>query len=220
MGYLGDREFIGKDWFAWLIQETIPFYVRIKKDVLTKNHRGKEIKVSWLFYHLKLSEKKVLKRSYKIYTHPLYVSGSRAPTGELMMVVSNVKSDKAIEIYYTRWEIETLFQCLKSRGFNFEATHMTKRSRIKKLIVLLAIAFCWAHKVGEWRILYEKPIKLKKHGRKAKSIFRYGLDLIQDALSKVPLTVRPIMKWIKILFRTIDYDFPSFYLKKQLGGIF
>ena len=57
---------------------------------------------------------------------------------------------------------------------------MTDRSKIKKLIVLIAIAFCWAHKTGEWRCNNERQIKLKKHGRREKSIFRYGLDLLQD----------------------------------------
>ncbi|MBK9040676.1 MAG: transposase [Bdellovibrionales bacterium] len=32
-----------------------------------------------------------------------------------------------------RWQIETLFSCLKSRGFNLEETHVTDLERIKKL---------------------------------------------------------------------------------------
>ena len=30
-GVLGDREFIGNDWFGWLRKESIPFCIRIKK---------------------------------------------------------------------------------------------------------------------------------------------------------------------------------------------
>ena len=80
-----------------------------------------------------------------------------------------------------RWEIETLFGCLKGRGFHFEDTHITNRERIKKLLVLLAIAFVWAHKTGEWRSEL-KPIKIKKHGRRAVSLFRAGLDYISAAI--------------------------------------
>ena len=48
-------------------------------------------------------------------------------------------------------------------------------------MAVLAIAFCWAHKTGEW--LNEiKPIQLKTHGRPAVSIFRYGLDFIIDTI--------------------------------------
>lgn len=75
--------------------------------------------------------------------------------------------------------METLFLCLKSRGFNFEDTNVTKPERIEKMLVLLTVGFCWAYKTGEWRH-EQKAIKIKKHGRKAVSYFRYGLDLLRD----------------------------------------
>ena len=89
---------------------------------------------------------------------------------DYLIIVTNVKPDaaqpeQAIKIYAIRWEIETLFGCLKSKGFHFEDTHIVNRDRIKKLIAVLAIAFCWAHLTGEWRHQYEKTIRLKKHGR-------------------------------------------------------
>lgn len=82
--------------------------------------------------------------------------------------------DKISRQFFTR---QTLFGCLKGRGFNFEDTHITDHERIKKLFALLAIAFCWCHKIGEWRHEFH-PIKIKKHGRPAISFFRYGLDFI------------------------------------------
>jgi len=104
--------------------------------------------------------------------------------GELLIVATNELPDDAIKKYGLRWEIETLFGCLKGRGFNFEDTHITDRDRIKKIFVLLAIAFCWAHRTGEWQ--HEiTPIKIKKHGRPAVSLFRYGLDYITNAVMKV-----------------------------------
>ncbi|MHA7840850.1 MAG: transposase, partial [Gammaproteobacteria bacterium] len=86
------------------------------------------------------------------------------------------------KIYAIRWEIETLFSCLKSKGFNFEDTHITHRVRIKKLIAILAMGFCWAHLTGEWRHQHEKTIRIKKHRRPSMSLFRYGLDWIMNAL--------------------------------------
>ena len=38
-----------------------------------------------------------------------------------------------ILLYGKRWQIETLFGCLKSKGFGFEETHITKPERIEKL---------------------------------------------------------------------------------------
>ncbi|WP_019868097.1 hypothetical protein [Methylovulum miyakonense] len=67
-------------------------------------------------------------------------------------------------------------------AFNFEDTHVTDRRRIKRLLVVAVIAFYWAHRVGEWQHEQVKPIKIKKHQRPAKSIFRLGLDIINGAL--------------------------------------
>ena len=77
---------------------------------------------------------------------------------------------------------------IKGRGFHFEDTHVTDRDRIRKIFALLAIAFCWAHKTGEWQQEI-KPIKIKKHGRPAVSLFRKGLDYIVNAI--INLVYRP-----------------------------
>jgi hypothetical protein len=53
------------------------------------------------------------------------------------------------------------------------------------LLVVAVIAFCWAHRVGEWQHEQVKAIKVKKHQQLAKSIFRVGLDMINEALFKV-----------------------------------
>lgn len=42
-----------------------------------------------------------------------------------------------------------MFGCLKSRGFCLEETHVTDAERLRKLVALLALAFCRAHAVGE-----------------------------------------------------------------------
>ena len=39
-GLLSDREFVGDDWFNWLLTEGIPFCIRIKGNVITTNARG------------------------------------------------------------------------------------------------------------------------------------------------------------------------------------
>ena len=60
---------------------------------------------------------------------------------DYLIVVSNTSLREALAIYRLRWGIEVLFFSLKSRGFNFEETHLIDRERIKKLVVLLALAF-------------------------------------------------------------------------------
>lgn len=178
---LADREFVGEDWFAWLLQEKISFYIRIKKNFLTTDSRGRPARVEVLFRGLAPTAERVLYGKRKILGHELYVAGLRLVDGDLLIVVTNESPGDALKIYGFRWEIETLFSCLKSRGFYFEDTHIIDYERIKKLFALLAIAFCWAHKTGEWRHEF-RPIKIKKHGRPAISLFRYGLDYIIDVV--------------------------------------
>lgn len=183
-GILGDREFIGNDWFEWLLAEKIPFHMRIKSNTITTNSRGLSVDIDALFYDLKPEEQRVISDKRKVWKHQLYLAALRLLDGDLLIVATNEPPEDAIRTYGIRWEIETLFGCLKGRGFHFEDTHVIDLERIKKIFVLLAIAFCWAHKTGEWRNEAE-PIKIKKHGRPAVSLFRYGLDYIAEAIAKV-----------------------------------
>lgn len=129
-------------------------------------------------------EERVLYGKREILGHQLYVSGLKLLDADFLIVVTNENPGNAIKTYGLRWEIESLFSCLKGRGFNFEDTHITDQERIKKLLALLAIALCWAPKTGEWQ--HEvNPIKIKKHGRPAVSLFQYDLDYLVYAVMKV-----------------------------------
>ena len=53
-----------------------------------------------------------------------------------------------LDLYRKRWEIETLFAALKSRGFGLEDTHMTGSNRIWKLLGMLALTYSWTRIIG------------------------------------------------------------------------
>ena len=82
---------------------------------------------------------------------------------------------------------------------NLEDTHITRLDRLSKLMAILAIAFCWAHKIGEWQNEI-KPIKIKKHGRKAMSLFHQGLNKLRRMLCGIPAPKAEILNVIKVLF--------------------
>jgi hypothetical protein len=142
------------------------------------------VRVEALFRGLIPTSERVLYGKRKILGSELYLAGLRLLDGDLLIIVTNETPGDAIKKYSLRWQIETLFGCLKSKGFHFEDTHITNLERIKKLFVLLAIAFCWSHKTGEWQHKI-KPIQIKKHGRPAVSLFRCGLDYIINAVMKI-----------------------------------
>lgn len=181
LGILADREFIGDKWFGFLIKEELPFYIRVKNNIITTNAQGLEVDIDGLFYEVKVHEVKVLQGKRKVFGRELYLSGTRDKQGELLIVATNCDPQNAIETYAKRWDIETLFGCLKTRGFNFEDTHLKNAERISNIIVLLTIGFCWCYRIGEWQNEV-KPIKLKKHGYKTNSFFRCGLDFIRELL--------------------------------------
>ena len=107
-----------------------------------------------------------------------------------------------------------LFQALKGRGFELEQTRLIRYARIKKVIALLAIAFCWAHKTGQWKHQVVKPLRIKSHGRWEQSWFRYGLDELTDTLLHGASTPQQILRLLMLLFwppdrlqqtKSIDY---------------
>ncbi|MEN8365751.1 IS4-like element ISAba1 family transposase [Acinetobacter baumannii] len=180
-----DREFIGEQWFTWLIEQDINFCIRVKKNFIVTNHLGKNHKISDLFRHLKVGQIECRKRRILVGRVKLYISALQLENGELLLVVSPQFNANAIQDYALRWEIETLFSCLKGRGFNLENTRLTDPRRVKKLIAVLAISFCWCYLTGEWQHNQKKAIKIKKHGRLSMSLFRYGLDYVQMAIQRL-----------------------------------
>ena len=79
---LADREFIGGDWFAWLLREKIPFNIRIRNNTVTTNSRGMGVDIDALFYGLKPGEQRILKGQRIIWGQLVCLSGLRLTDGE------------------------------------------------------------------------------------------------------------------------------------------
>jgi len=174
-----DREFIGFKWFTYLLNQGIHFRIRVKENFTVISSKGNKAPIKSLFRNLKIGEVRVLSRSRMICGVKVFIVGQKLPSGKYLILVTDTKPESAMDDYRLRWEIETLFACLKTRGFNFESTHLTKLDRIDKLVAVLAITFSWCHITGEW-LNEQAPIKIKKHGRRAVSIFRYGLNWLRE----------------------------------------
>ena len=84
--------------------------------------------------------------------------------------------------YAQRWQTENLHAALKTRGFNLEDTGLTRAERVSTLLSVVAIAFIWACVTGGVQAA-KQLIPLKKHGHRAVSLFRLGLDHFQDLLA-------------------------------------
>ena len=90
------------------------------------------------------------RRQRRLWNHWGWLSGVRKANGEQVLVVASCEDKKALSNYCLRWQIETLFGVLKTRGFRLEDTHLTETDRAARLLSLLAIAFYWAMLSGEF----------------------------------------------------------------------
>lgn len=176
----GDREFDGIEFVKYLDLQKIPFRLRVKVSMPITDKRGKPIKCGKLLRTLKVGESYKLRRA-RIYGEvKVYVEVERGRNSQKsVIVISSVESGKILVEYKRRWAIETLFQNLKSRGFEVEETHLTKAEKIDKLFGVLALAVAWAVKTGEAESA-ANPIEIKKNGRAQQSIFRKGCEIIQE----------------------------------------
>jgi hypothetical protein len=190
-----DREFIGQAWLRYLrLEPLLPFRLRIRATDKIER-QGKSLKAKIVFAHLQVghcqrgtfraepSPRKIprLQGDCRVWGQPVAVEGMRLDDGELLVVIGPRAQKNLLADYALRWGIETLFGIFKSRGFCLESTHFREAERLRKLIALLTLALCWAMKT-ELMLHHIKPIALKKHGRRAKSLFRLGFDHLRHII--------------------------------------
>lgn len=194
----GDREFIGREWLTYLlIEPMIPFRIRIRKTDQISNGRQK-FSTSIIFAHLQAGQTEILSGRRWVWGRFVYVSGLRLEDGELLVVISSSSPQTAISDYARRWGIETLFGMFKTRGFCLESTHFTDVQRLSKLLALMSLAMCWAMKIGQW-LHSHSPLKVKKHGRLSKSVFRYGLDYLRSIVTDLDLKHNEFLHCLEFL---------------------
>lgn len=177
---VADREFIGNQWIKYLKEQPFSFVIRIKKNAkVHKSVHGKSTNAKRLFT---TNQFKTLRKPRWLYGNRVYIGGQKINKKEWLILISDKPLKAATQLYSERWGIEVFFGACKTRGFNFEDTHVTNQDRINNLIFVLAISFCWALKTGEWLIEkgHQIPIKyVRKRKTKLISIFRLGLDYLK-----------------------------------------
>ncbi len=183
---LADREFIGQNWISWLNESSIRYHIRIRENFWVDIPRnGHRVKAFWLFNYLKINQQVFYPRIVKVNGQLCYLSASKVLNkkgiAEFQIIISFNKPQDAQELYKERWQIESAFKALKTSGFNIEDTHLTDVVRIEKLFALVLVAFTWVYIAGIY-LDSLSPVKIKRHGRKAKSLFKYGLTYIANLL--------------------------------------
>lgn len=179
---VADREFVGQVWLDFLNANRIRYHIRIRNNFkVFLPHKNKEVKASWLFNDLAFNQYRHYNKIVRIKGQLCYLSGTKLK-GDFLIVVSFNNPHEAQQEYAKRWQIEMCFKAMKTSGFDIEKTHLQELERVEKLVLLVMVAFVWCYKVGIYLHEHIKPIQIKKHGRRAKSIFKYGLSYIASCL--------------------------------------
>lgn len=177
---VADREFVGHEWFQYLIDKNINFAIRFKSNTLIEVNNA-AVNVDKLVKSV--SQGGLISIAGKLDGHNVLIHATRSTDNELVIVVSNnLQEPNLLAIYAKRWRIECLFGNFKTRGFNFEDTHITIKKRIGNLMKLIVLTFAACYLLGLIRASIQ-TIAIKNHGYKQNSYFRYGYDLLVQKLN-------------------------------------
>lgn len=202
IGYLvGDREFIGHKWIKYLKDNGIKFIMRVPKHHTIERYDGHV----WRVEHLGLSEESpVILKDCLVDGVVGDVWAKRLEDGDFLFLFGTVNAEFLGQLYGKRWRIEVLFQSMKGRGFDLEKTHLKSLGKLKKLVALVGLAYGVCRNMGIYHHVKVQKINKKKHGYKAKSFVRKGLDLIRqffrseaDMTLQVETTLVVLLRWIK-----------------------
>ena len=181
---MGDREFIGDAWMAYLQRSNIPFILRLRENQFVLREGYAAMAMSVIAQHLKVGDKMIVKGCCRLgcqnetMSSPVRLVVTRLASGELLALACSGRARHALARYRQRWTIETMFGNLKTKGFALEATHLTDPEQLCTLLALLAFAVALTVKTGV-AMARLHPIPVKKHGRRARSLFALGLHTLR-----------------------------------------
>ncbi len=133
------------------------------------------------FKKLQTGEIRRWHRRMVIYGVSLRLCATKNSVGEVLYLAYRGHASINLRRYAQRWQAENLHAAVKTRGFNLEDTGLTQVERVSTLLACVSAAFIWACATGQV-LAAQQPVERKKHGYRAVSVFRLGLDRLQDLL--------------------------------------
>ena len=202
---VGGREFVGCKWIKYLKDNKLPFLMRLPKHHLITTSNGETISIADLKLAVGIS----------CTFNECQVDGcwgkawiKRLNEEKYLYLFGTVEVKFMGQLYRKRWCIEAFFQNLKGRGFDLESTHLHSLTKLSKLLALVSLAYAFCVSFGLYHRQKVQSIKIKKHGYKATSFARYGLNQLRSIL-RSPAS-HPASSWL-LLERL------SAWLKRQIS---
>jgi hypothetical protein len=183
---LADREYIGIEWFKYLISKDINFVIRLKHKIYKAAiNEPKGRKYDQITAKIKRSKVhyKIIGKKFQLEGMNLQFVAVKNPKNDpkepVIYLISNLDIAPRViaEMYPIRWKIEHCFKHLKSNGFQLEQINLKSKSRCKLLMAVMV--FTYVISVHEGLKDYEL-VKTKKYSDgscfKTDSVFRYGIN--------------------------------------------
>jgi hypothetical protein len=180
---VADREFIGAQWFDFLVEMDIPFVIRVKQNLSVVLADGRHTDVETLFSHRFWRRRESLRGVRFDGMQPQAAQGfalaaKTIKKGERLVLATNRDPRRAAGLYRRRWQIECLFAETKTRGLNLEDTRLRQPNKLCLLLAVIALAITCAQRAAR-QIQGRLGIKRAAHGYRRKSAFRVGLDALR-----------------------------------------
>jgi hypothetical protein len=100
---------------------------------------------------------------------------------EALLVISDLPAGpKRLSDYQLRWRVESTFQDLKSRGWDWEESHVRRLDRIDHMLLVLFLMVWWLAHLAASCIHHGHRDRYDRHDRRDKGIFRIGRLYLLD----------------------------------------
>jgi hypothetical protein len=100
---------------------------------------------------------------------------------EALFVISDLPAcGKRISDYRLRWRVESTFQDLKSRGWDWEASHVRRLDRVDRMLFVLFLLVWWLAHLAASCIRHGRRDRYDRHDRRDKGILRIGKLYLLD----------------------------------------
>ncbi|MEN0050272.1 MAG: IS4 family transposase [Bacteroidota bacterium] len=210
---VGDREFIGLEWFAYLFKRDFDFVLRLrKKDYLdliceqygwTKERLEKKIATSirkkgYFVVPLKIDEN-------IYYYHVRAKRDEEHDIGDkdkyIRFMSTSIDHQWVIEQYDRRWKIEVFFEDCKTKGFDLEAINFTNVEKIRLMVAICSLCYILCLIEGMIQFELKAPKKKLDHDSGKEydrvSLFTKGLETIEQIAINVLKLTRYIKRKLK-----------------------
>lgn len=191
---LADREFIGNQWFEFLVENDIPFAIRVSDRLFVRLDDGYDGPLERLATtkgsrHRLMKARGCFAGMQERFAGALCFGAVRVRDGAVLIVATNRNPRKALNAYKSRWQIECLFAHTKTRGFNMEDTRLTQPAKLSLLLALIALAMAWSLACA-MLVKGHHDIPRAKHGYRRKSWFRTGFDTLRHWIASHPTSAQ------------------------------